>query len=92
MAYRAGVKKPRKSWFKRVAWAVGILLLVLVLATVGIWRFYEQNLKPLRGLFADAATASYPAGWTIAAQTVDSHGDVIAAGYVAQTTAAPPEH
>jgi len=37
----------RRPWLKRFLTGVGILCLVLVVATVVIWRFYEANLKPV---------------------------------------------
>jgi len=44
--YKVGLKQ-RRSWLRRVTLAGGILLLVLVIATIAVWRFYEQNLKPV---------------------------------------------
>lgn len=49
MMYRANGNggRRRRPWLRRVLWAVGVLFLLLVLATLGIWRFYSQNLKPV---------------------------------------------
>lgn len=46
MAYRYGLK-PSRPWVRRVLLVAGVLLLALVIATVAIWRFYSENLKPL---------------------------------------------
>jgi UPF0755 protein len=40
-------KRRRRSWLKRVILACGILLLVLVIATIVVWRFYENTLQPV---------------------------------------------
>jgi UPF0755 protein len=37
----------RSSWLKRVILVCGGLVLVLVIATAAIWRYYEQTLKPV---------------------------------------------
>jgi UPF0755 protein len=36
-----------RPWLRRVAVAVGVLFLVLVLLTLIIWRFYAHNLQPV---------------------------------------------
>lgn len=65
--YRAGAAVHRgRSWLRRLLVAVGVLLLLLVLATVGIWRYYELNLKPLSS-HASAQTITVPSGATPAA-------------------------
>lgn len=46
MRYRAG-QRFRKPWLRRVLIAAGILLLALVVATLAVWHYYEQNLRPL---------------------------------------------
>ena len=45
--YKVGSRQSRRPWLQRVLVAVGILCLVLVVSTLFIWRFYEQNLKPV---------------------------------------------
>ena len=45
--YNIRTIQTRRPWLKRFLTGVGVLLLVLVLATIGIWRFYEANLKPI---------------------------------------------
>lgn len=40
-------RRIRRPWLGRVVTAVGILLALLVVATLAIWRFYSVNLKPL---------------------------------------------
>jgi len=46
--YKAGtLKLKRRPWLLRVLGAVGVLFLVLVIATLIIWRFYTENLKPV---------------------------------------------
>jgi len=44
--YKVGAKR-RYSWVRRVSIAIGVLVLIVVLATAAIWRFYEQNLRPV---------------------------------------------
>lgn len=44
--YKVG-NKQRRPWLRRISIAVGILIVVLVVATAGIWHFYEQNLRPV---------------------------------------------
>lgn len=39
--------KSRKPWLRRVLVALVVLGLALVLATLAIWRFYHENLKPV---------------------------------------------
>lgn len=39
--------RTRKPWLRRVLVVFGVLCLLLLLATVAIWRFYEVNLKPV---------------------------------------------
>ncbi len=45
--YKLGAHKSGHSWLWRVVLSVSVLFLVLVLATIIIWRFYEANLKPV---------------------------------------------
>ena len=46
--YRANDKtKSRKPWLRRVLLALAVLGLALVLATLAIWHFYHENLKPV---------------------------------------------
>lgn len=40
-------KHPRRSWLRRVSLLCGVVLFVLLVAVVGIWRFYNENLKPV---------------------------------------------
>ena len=44
--YTVGRRQPR-AWLRRILLAVGILCLVLVVSTLLVWHFYEQNLRPL---------------------------------------------
>jgi UPF0755 protein len=37
----------RKPWLRRVLLALAVLGLVLVLATLAVWHFYHENLKPV---------------------------------------------
>lgn len=37
----------RKPWLRRILASFGVVLLVLLIAIIAIWRFYENNLKPL---------------------------------------------
>jgi UPF0755 protein len=37
----------RKPWLRRVLIALAVLALALVLATLAVWRFYHENLKPV---------------------------------------------
>lgn len=46
---RSRVVVRRAPWVKRVGIAVGLIVLMLALALVSIWRFYEENLKPVSG-------------------------------------------
>jgi len=46
MKYTIG-SSHRQSWLRRVIFAGGAFLLVLVVATVIVWRFYEETLKPV---------------------------------------------
>ncbi len=39
--------KQRRPWLRRVGLAAGVLVLGLAVAIAGIWRFYEQNLRPV---------------------------------------------
>ncbi|HSX06550.1 MAG TPA: endolytic transglycosylase MltG [Candidatus Saccharimonadia bacterium] len=72
--YRVDNKR-RRSWLRRVIIAIGLLVLVLVLATVGIWRFYEQNLRPTnsRGL-PQAITINSGASPAQIANLLHDHG------------------
>lgn len=51
----------RKPWFKRVLLVCGTLLLLLALATVVIWHYYEATLKPVSAT-ANAQTITINAG------------------------------
>lgn len=53
MSFRIHEKYRRRSWLKRVLCVCGVLFLLLVSATAGVWRYYEQTLKPVN----DAAPA-----------------------------------
>jgi len=46
MKYQAGTKL-RRPWLRRVLASVGILVVLLVIATAAIWRFYDSNLQPV---------------------------------------------
>jgi UPF0755 protein len=67
MKYQAGVRQRRSwlhhSWLQRVLVAVGVLVLILVLTTLVIWRFYEQNLRPVSSI-GTAQTVEIAAGST----------------------------
>lgn len=60
--YKADTKH-RKPWIKRVVIAVGTLCLVLVVATLVVWQFYEINLKPAKAS-APAQTITIASGAT----------------------------
>lgn len=45
--YNIRTMQHRRPWLKRFLRGVGIIVLILVVATVIIWRFYEANLKPV---------------------------------------------
>jgi peptidoglycan lytic transglycosylase G len=47
MTYRAGKRRQRRPWLRRVVIGCAILAVVLVLATLAVWRYYEMTLKPL---------------------------------------------
>ena len=49
MTYRVNRRSHRapQPWVGRVLTALAVLLLALVLATLAIWHYYEQNLKPV---------------------------------------------
>ncbi len=61
--YRARLRTGQ-SWLHRVFLAVGMLFLVLVLATVGVWRYYNQNLRPLDSKSTLATEITIPSGST----------------------------
>lgn len=41
------ITRSRRPWLRRVGMVVGVVFLVLILATIAIWRFYEYNLRPV---------------------------------------------
>jgi len=41
--------RPRRPWLRRSLLALGAVVLLLVIATIGIWRFYDVNLRPVGG-------------------------------------------
>lgn len=45
----------KRSWLRRTLWAFGCVVLVLVVATLCVWRFYSLNLRPVS---KDAKTQS----------------------------------
>jgi len=47
VVYRINGKRHRRSWLKRVILASGIFLVLLIIATVGVWRYYEITLRPV---------------------------------------------
>lgn len=55
----------KRSWLRRTLWAFGCVVLVLVVATLCVWRFYTLNLRPVS---KDAKTQSV----TIATGTTPS--------------------
>lgn len=46
MTYRSGATRTRRPWVRRVLMATGVLVLLLLAATVGVWRYYEVTLQP----------------------------------------------
>jgi UPF0755 protein len=46
MKYQSGIRR-RRSWLGRIVVSFGILAVLLVGATVAVWHFYDQNLKPV---------------------------------------------
>lgn len=57
--YRSHI--PRRPWLKRVITAVGVLALVVIIATLAVWRYYEVNLKPVSA-HATAQTVTVASG------------------------------
>jgi UPF0755 protein len=57
------IEKRRKPWLKRVLLALGVLMLVLVVATIAVWQYYEANLKPVN-THATAQTVIIDSGST----------------------------
>jgi UPF0755 protein len=53
----------RKPWLKRVVIAIGVLVSLLIIATVAIWQFYEISLKPARA-HTSALTVTIASGAT----------------------------
>jgi len=49
--YHMGSKQ-RRPWLRRVLKAAGVLVLLLVLATLAVWRFYHLNLRPVSNIGA----------------------------------------
>jgi len=45
--YKLAAMKQRRPWLRRVLIAAGILLFVLLAATLAVWKFYDINLKPV---------------------------------------------
>ena len=52
----------RRPWLRRALLAIGLLIVVLVLATLAVWRFYNQNLKPLSSGSAAAQEITVDSG------------------------------
>jgi len=46
MKYSMGVRR-RRQWLRRVILAGGVVLVLLIIACIGIWRFYSVNLHPV---------------------------------------------
>ena len=59
--YRMGNHSQRRPWLKRILLAAGVLAAVLVVATLVIWRYYEQTLKPVSAT-APAQTITIDSG------------------------------
>lgn len=47
MKYRADGTRRRRPWLRRIILGFGVLVVALVLATVAVWHFYNQNLQPV---------------------------------------------
>jgi len=45
--YRINSLRRRRPWLKRILLAGGIVVLALAVATLAIWRYYSQTLKPV---------------------------------------------
>lgn len=45
--YNNGNTRPKRSWLRRIIIGFGLIAVLIVAATVGIWRFYDANLKPV---------------------------------------------
>ena len=58
--------RTRRPWLRRVSLGFGIVVLLLVIATVGVWRFYNQSLKPVSNS-TQAQNITVPSGSTPAA-------------------------
>lgn len=43
----SGSRRQRRPWLKRVILVCSVLVLLLVVATLAIWNYYEQTLKPV---------------------------------------------
>jgi len=55
--------KQRRPWVRRILTAVGVLCLALVVATLAVWHFYHQNLRPVSD-HAAAQTITIDSGAT----------------------------
>jgi len=51
----------KQPWFRRLATACGVVVLVLGVATAGVWHFYDANLKPV-STSARSQTVTIPSG------------------------------
>lgn len=47
MKFNVNQTRRRRPWLRRVLTAAGIVVLLLAIATAGIWRFYDANLRPV---------------------------------------------
>jgi len=61
--YRVNGMPQRRPWLRRVLVAVGILAVLLLVATLAVWHFYTQNLKPVNA-HATAQTITVASGAT----------------------------
>lgn len=65
MVYKINDKRHRRrSWLKRVVLALSLIILFLVVATVGVWRYYESTLDPVSDT-APVQTVTIPSGSSI---------------------------
>jgi UPF0755 protein len=59
--YTINSRRQRRPWLKRVMFVCGLLFLVLVVATVGVWHYYEETLRPVNA-DAGAQTVTVDSG------------------------------
>jgi len=59
--YTINDRRQRRPWLKRVMFVCGLLFLVLVVATAGVWHYYEETLRPVNAS-AGAQTVTVESG------------------------------